>query len=105
MPILIISDATLWLPVTGLVGKRLEILKESVPRLTRSAVLYHRASPTSKVFLAEIEQAARLLKVPLQPLGVETVNEIGDAFNAMSKEQADGLVRLPSGLLTALRKP
>jgi len=93
------------LDVPGLGGKRLEILKESVSRLTRSAVLFHRASPAAKLFLAEIEDGARLLKVQIQPFGVETEREIGDAFKAMSKEHADGLVKLPSGLLISLRKP
>jgi len=93
------------LDAPGLNGKRLEILKETFPSLARSGVLYHRASPASKVFLAEIEPVARSLKVLLQPHGVETVNEIEAAFEAMAKERADGLVRLPSGLLTAMRKP
>jgi putative tryptophan/tyrosine transport system substrate-binding protein len=35
---------------------------------------------------------------------VETANEIDAAFKAMSKERVDGLVRLPSGFLTSLRK-
>jgi putative tryptophan/tyrosine transport system substrate-binding protein len=93
------------LDAPGLGGKRLEILKESLSRLTRSAVLFHRASPASKLFLAEIEEGARLLKVQIQPFGVETESEIGDAFKGMTKERADGLVKLPSGLLTSLRKP
>ena len=93
------------LDAPGLGGKRLEILKESVSRLTRSAVLFHRASPAAKLFVAEIEEGARLFKVQIQPFGVETEREIGDAFKAMSKEHADGLVKLPSGLLISLRKP
>src|SRR5215475_13599607 len=59
------------LDAPGLGGKRLEILKESLSRLTRSAVLFHRASPAAKLFLAEIEDGARLLKVQIQPLDVE----------------------------------
>jgi len=93
------------LDAPGLGGKRLEILKESFSRLSRSAVLYHRASPASKLFLQEMEQSARPLRVQLKPHGVETVSEIEDAFKAMIKERADGLVKLPSGLLTSLRKP
>src|SRR5215813_2332400 len=85
------------LDAPGLNAKRLEILKEAFPSLSRSGVLYHRASPASKVFLAEIDSAARSLKVLLLPHGVETVDEIEAAFKAMAKERADGLVRLPSG--------
>jgi putative tryptophan/tyrosine transport system substrate-binding protein len=93
------------LDAPGLAGKRIEILKESVSRLSRVAVLYQRASPASKVFLAESNEAARALRVQLYPHGVETKNEIEDAFKAMTKVHAEGLVKLPSGLLTALRKP
>ena len=66
------------LDAPGLGGKRLEILKESLSRLTRTAVLFHRASPASKLLLEEIEQGARLLKVQIQPIGVETEREIVD---------------------------
>jgi len=92
------------LDAPGLLGKRLEILKESIPRLSRSAALYHRASPASKSLLEEIEQGARSLNVQLKPYGVETANEIEAAFDAMAKEHVDGLVRLPSAFLTSLRK-
>jgi len=93
------------LDAPGLNGKRLEILKEAFPRLSRSGVLYHRASPASKVFLAEIEPVARSLNVQLQPHGVETANDIEAAFKSMSNERVDAVVRLPSSFLMALRKP
>jgi putative ABC transport system substrate-binding protein len=93
------------LDAPGLNGKRLEILKEVFPRLSRSGVLYHRASPASKVFLAEIEPVARSLSVHLQPHGVETANDIEATFKSMSKERVDAVVRLPSSFLTSLRKP
>jgi putative ABC transport system substrate-binding protein len=92
------------LDAPGLNGKRIEILKEAFPRLSRIGVLYHRASPASKVFLTEIEPAARALKVQLKAHGVETANEIDAAFKTMSKERVDGLVGLPSVFLTSLRK-
>jgi len=93
------------LDAPGLNGKRLELLKEVVPGLSRSGVLYHRASPASKAFLSEIEAAARTLKVQLKPHGVETASEITEAFEVMSKEHVDGLVRLPTSFLMVLRKP
>ena len=88
----------------GLSGKRLELLKESIARLSRVAVLYYPATPSSKVTMAETEQAARLLKVHLQPVGVETSNELENAFSAMSKERAEALIKLPSAVLTSYRK-
>ncbi len=88
----------------GLSGKRLELLKESFPRLSRVAVLYYPATPSSKVTMTETEQAARLLKLHLQPVGVETSNELENAFSAMIKERAEALIKLPSAVLTSYRK-
>jgi putative ABC transport system substrate-binding protein len=86
-------------------GKRIELLKESFPRISRVGALYYPALPAWKVIMTETEEAARSLKVQLQPLGAENVSEIKDAFKAMAKERADGIVKLPSGVLTSLRKP
>jgi ABC-type uncharacterized transport system substrate-binding protein len=88
----------------GLGGKRLEILKESFPKLSRIAVLYLRASPSWKVIMAETEQVARLLKVRLEPVGVENPNELENAFSAIVRERAEALVKLPSAPLTTYRK-
>jgi putative ABC transport system substrate-binding protein len=88
----------------GLSGKRLDLLKESFPRLSRVAVLYYPATPSSKVTMAETEQAARLLKVHLQPVGVETSDELENAFSAMIKGLAEALIKLPSAVLTSYRK-
>ena len=88
----------------GLSGKRFEFLKESFPRLSRVAVLYYPATPSSKVTMAETEQAAHLLRVQLQPVGVKASNELEDAFSAMSKQRAEAFVKLPSAVLTSYRK-
>ena len=91
------------LDAQGLGGKRLEILKESFPKISRIAVLYGRFSPASKVIMAETEQAAQELKIQLQPIAVESVNELENAFNTMNKLRVDALVKLPSALLTSFR--
>src|SRR6266513_559321 len=88
----------------GLSGKRLELLKESFPRLSRVAVLHYPATHSSKVTMEETEQAARLLNVHLQPVGVETSNELENAFSAMNKKHAEALIKLPSAVLTSYRK-
>ena len=89
----------------GLNGKRLELLKESFPRLSRVAALYDLGSLFWKQNIAEVEQAAHLLKVKLQPVGVDRSDELENAFFAMIKERAEGLVKLPSAVLTSYRKP
>src|ERR1041384_3998372 len=82
------------LDASGLGGKRLEILKETFPKLTRTAVLYIRASPSSETILAETKQAARLLKVDLLPVAVDAVSELDRAFNMMSKEHAEAVPKI-----------
>ena len=49
----------------GLVGKRLELLQEAVPKLSRVAVLSNPTTPDARVFIGEAEVAARSLKVQL----------------------------------------
>jgi len=92
------------LDAPGLSGKRLELLKESFPTITRVAVLYYPGTPSLKVTMPETEEAARLLNVQLQRVGVEASDELEKAFSAMSKERAEALVKLPSAVLTSYRK-
>src|SRR5262249_3746443 len=92
------------LDAPGLSGKRLELLKESFPMITRVAVLYYPGTPSLKVTMPETEEAARLLNVHLQRVGVEASDELEKAFSAMSKERAEALVKLPSAVLTSYRK-
>ena len=54
--------------------------------------------------MAETEQVARLLRVQLQPVGVEAFNELENAFSVMSREHAEAFVKLPSAVLTSYRK-
>jgi putative ABC transport system substrate-binding protein len=70
-------------------GKRLEILKEIVPRALRVAVL-HNPHETDEV--RELELAARALKLQLQPHEVREADQFPSAYAAMSKERADALL-------------
>jgi ABC-type uncharacterized transport system substrate-binding protein len=76
-----------------IVGKYLELLKEAVPKVSRAAVLFHQA--THPVFLREAQAAAQALAVKLQPLEVRSPNDLEDAFAAMTRGRANGLVVLP----------
>ena len=75
-------------------GKRLELLKEVVPKLSRVAVIGASTQPGSVQFLKEMEFAARSLKVNLQYLNVLTSKDIESAFRAAVKEHAGGVVML-----------
>jgi putative ABC transport system substrate-binding protein len=85
--------------VTGeLGGKLLELLKETVPRLTRVAIaLPGPDSPASKLFLKETEAPAQALRVQLITLWVRGPNDFESAFRIATKERANALlVRVPS---------
>jgi putative ABC transport system substrate-binding protein len=91
------------LDAPGIPGKRLELLKESFPSLTRVAVLHSRLG-TWKVNMAHTERAAEFLKVQLQPVSVDNPNEIEKAFAEMKRDRAEAFVKLPSGALTSVRQ-
>src|SRR5262249_38191888 len=70
-------------------AKRLELLKEAIPTISRVAVLSLRDNPNTAPSLQEMQGAARVLGVQLQSLSVHDPGEFEDAFAAMSREQAE----------------
>ena len=77
-------------------GKRLELVKEIVPRLSRVAVLGSSTTPGNAQELRETELAARALGVQLQYLDVLSPKDIEVAFRAASKGRADAVLVLQS---------
>ena len=73
-------------------GKRLELLKEIVPKLSRVAVLGTSTSPGSAQELKEVERAAGALGVKLQYLDVLDPKDIETAFRAAGKGRADAVL-------------
>jgi putative ABC transport system substrate-binding protein len=81
-------------------GKRLELLKEAVPKLVRVAVLYDPAIQSSVRELKEVlPAAARALRVTIQPWEVRDGNGLEKVFAALHKKRTDGLFVPPSGPL------
>jgi putative ABC transport system substrate-binding protein len=76
----------------GLYGKRLEILKETLPRLTRVGVLLNPTNPNSDVVLKEMRGVGQELGVQIQTLEVRSLNDIDGAFEAATKSQVRALV-------------
>ena len=75
-------------------GKRLELLKEAVPKLARVAVLYDPAIPASVHEVKEVlPVAARALKLTLQPWEVRAADGFEQVFTALNKQRPDGLHR------------
>jgi putative tryptophan/tyrosine transport system substrate-binding protein len=71
----------------GVVTKRLELLKEVVPSVSRVAVLLNPANPTNLPQLKEIQGVAPALGVTLLPIEVKGADDIDRAFNVSRKER------------------
>jgi putative ABC transport system substrate-binding protein len=86
-------------------GKRLELLKEAVPKLARVAILYDPVAPAPVLDLKEVlPVAARALGLTLQPWEVGGRDDFDRVFAAMVKQRPDGLYVLESALMLANRK-
>ena len=84
-----------------LAGKRLQLLKEAVPHLTRVAILWDPTEPGRRELVKEAEAAAPRLGLQLQTLGVQSGREIGSAFTAMTTQRAGAVLVYGSSMLTA----
>jgi ABC-type uncharacterized transport system substrate-binding protein len=84
-------------------GKQLELLKETVPRLSRVAVLGSSTTPGNAQALKETELAAGALGVKLQNLDVLGPKDIETAFRAAGKERADAVLVLSASVLNSHR--
>jgi putative ABC transport system substrate-binding protein len=79
-------------------GKRLELLKEAVPKLSRVAVLYDPAIPATLHDVKEVlPVAARALKLTIQPWETQAVDDFEKVFAALNKQRPDGLYPLIAG--------
>ena len=84
-------------------GKRLELLKEIVPKLSRVAVLGSSTNPGNAQSLREMELAAAAIGVKLQYLDVIGPKDIETAFQAASKGSADAVLVLAGPVFNSHR--
>jgi putative tryptophan/tyrosine transport system substrate-binding protein len=84
--------------------KRLEILNETLPKLSRVAVLFYGALGGDQEELQETQAAARTLGVQLQSLQVQDPNQFMGAYAEMTKRRADGLIIFNSAFTSFHRK-
>jgi putative tryptophan/tyrosine transport system substrate-binding protein len=85
-------------------GKRLELLKEIVPKLPRVAVLGASTEPDYRQVVREMELAAEALGVQLQYVDVREPKDIGTAFRAENKGRVEAVLVLNSPVLNSQRK-
>jgi putative tryptophan/tyrosine transport system substrate-binding protein len=98
--------------VTGLTNlgmelgeKRLELLKEAVPKLARVAVLYDRANPSGVLSVKEVlPVAARALGLTVRSWDVRDAGGFERVFTALNKDRPDGLYLLGGELMIANEK-
>jgi putative ABC transport system substrate-binding protein len=84
-------------------GKRLEMLLQVVPKVSRFAVLIDETSPGSMLIARGTQVAAQSLGVQLQSLGVRGPEELDRAFSAMKEARAGALIVESSSLLFTSR--
>jgi len=85
-----------------LVSRRLQLLKEIVPGLSRVIVLWHPRAygeRTMASMVKEIESAGQSFGTKLQLVGADSPSDLDGAFAAMTAEPADGLMLFPSPML------
>ena len=88
---------------TELSAKRLSLLKEVVPALSRVAVLWNSADPGMVLRFDELKAAAQELGVTLQSFEVRSVRDFAHAFSAMAREAPDALFVIAEVLTIANR--
>ncbi|HSE88525.1 MAG TPA: ABC transporter substrate-binding protein [Candidatus Binatia bacterium] len=84
-------------------GKRLEIFKEVVPKLSRVAVLLNPANPFTTIAWKGTQSAAGALGVKLQPVEVRGPNDLDPAIATIKAARPQGLMLVPDRLLTMYR--
>ena len=94
--------------ITGLVTmspdlstKRLELLKEVVPKVSRVAVLWNAANRGKLREFKYTQTAANALRLQLQSVEVRRPDDLEHAFSAIQRERADALLLLPEGLVNS----
>jgi putative ABC transport system substrate-binding protein len=89
---------------TDLSAKRLEILKEAVPKAVRVAVLWNLDNAAMTRRYQRLEDAARILRLTIQPLGVREIEDFDAVLSTMTREHPDALVMVSDPFTTSNSK-
>jgi putative ABC transport system substrate-binding protein len=84
-------------------GKRLELLKEAVPKLSRVAVLRNPANPFTTIAWKAMQRPAEALGLKLQPVDASSPNELDRALARIETARPDGLVLIVDRFLASYR--
>jgi putative tryptophan/tyrosine transport system substrate-binding protein len=78
-----------------LAGKRLELLREILPKISRVAFLAHAGDPSHPQFIKELQDAAESARLQVQPMVVKGAEEFESAFSVMARERAGAVIVQP----------
>ena len=92
-----ITGSTILGPEVG--GKRLALLKETLPRASRVAFLWNPDNASNAVYLQDLQAGARTLGVTLQSVEVRSPSQFESAFAAMTRERPDALIMTADPML------
>jgi len=84
-------------------GKRLELLGEGVPKISRVAIVGTSTQPGHGKVIKELELAAKEFKVQIQYVDVLKSKDVETAFRTAAKGRADGVLTLSSAILRSQR--
>ena len=87
-----------------LAGKRLQLLKEVVPRIASAAVLWDAANPYPAREFKETERAAQTMGIEVQSLEVRGPDDFAGAFEAAKRQQPDALLAIGDPLISDFRR-
>jgi putative ABC transport system substrate-binding protein len=86
-----------------LAGKRVDLLKEVVPTVSRVAVLANPANPTNAAYLATARSSSTTLGLQIEAFEAPAASDLSNAFSTMMKWRANGLITLNDALLFSQR--
>jgi len=97
-----VTGMSLMVPDLG--AKRLELLKELLPRLSRVAVLWNAANPYSALVYKETQAGGRTLGIDVQSLDVRGPDDFDSTFEAARRLRPDALITVEDPLTASYRK-
>jgi putative ABC transport system substrate-binding protein len=97
-----VTGLSLMAPDLG--GKRLELLKEILPGISRVAILWNAANPYPALVFRETQDAARTLRIELQSLEVRGPGDLDSALDAAIRNRVDALITVEDPLTVTHRK-
>ena len=74
--------------------KRLELTKETIPKLSRVAMLWNRGNPAMALGARGTEEAAKPMGIAVQDRGAQDPNELGRVFEELKKDRPDALLTM-----------